>query len=164
MNNYKLLPAPFSQNFLLRSIYLGIINYWDSIFTLYLTWGAFKLACVLFLLFLSVFSLTDTNDSHDSWERRGKHYLSCFPLLPSYKYSFSSSRFPPLLFNLSVCNYQTDSWWGLFSLDLYFICIFIDAIKSELLTFIFQSDIVRIWAHIKISLFCYKSNGLTNWH
>ena len=35
--------------------------------------------------------------------------------------------------------------------DLHFICIFIDEIKSELLTFIFQSDIVRIWAHIELS-------------
>ena len=28
--------------------------------------------------------------------------------------------------------------------DFHAICIFIDAIKSDLLTFIFQSDIVRI--------------------
>ena len=28
--------------------------------------------------------------------------------------------------------------------DLHSICIFIDAIKSDLLTFIFQSDIVRL--------------------
>ena len=46
--------------------------------------------------------------------------------------------------------------------DLHFI--FIDAIRSKLLTFIFQSDIVRIWAHIELSSFYYKSNGLTNWH
>ena len=35
---------------------------------------------------------------------------------------------------------------------LDFICIFMDAIKSELLTFIFQSDIVRIWAHETVTL------------
>ena len=36
--------------------------------------------------------------------------------------------------------------------DLDFICIFIDAIKLELLTLIFQSDIVRIWTYIKLPL------------
>ena len=44
--------------------------------------------------------------------------------------------------------------------DLYFICIFIDTTRSELLNFIFQSDIMKIWAHIKLSLFYYKANGL----
>ena len=59
-------------------IYLSrIINYWGSIFTLYLMWGAFSLVCVLstFFFFLSLFFffsfsvgifLTDTNDSQDS--------------------------------------------------------------------------------------------------
>ena len=41
---------------------------------------------------------------------------------------------------------------------------FIDAIKLELLTLTFQSDIVRIWAHIKLSSFNYKANALTNWN
>ena len=40
-------------------IYLsGIINYWDSILTLYITWGVFSLVCVLsafFPFFLSCF-------------------------------------------------------------------------------------------------------------
>ena len=64
-----------------------IINYWGSIFTLYLTWGMFSLVCVLsgartfflsfllFSLFLSVFYLADTNDSQDSREGRGNN---CF--------------------------------------------------------------------------------------
>ena len=56
-----------SRNY--SQIYLsGIINYWGSILTLYITWGAFSLVCVLsvffsfflsflfFLLFLLVFS------------------------------------------------------------------------------------------------------------
>ena len=45
---------------------------------------------------------------------------------------------------------------------LHFICIFMDAIKSELLTLIFKSDIVRIWVHIKLSPIYYKANALTN--
>ena len=47
--------------------------------------------------------------------------------------------------------------------DLHFICIFIDAVKSELLAVTFQSDILKIWAHVKLSLFYYKVNALTNW-
>ena len=46
---------------------------------------------------------------------------------------------------------------------LHFICIFMNAIKSELLTLTFQSDIVRIGAHIKLSPFYCKTNTLTNW-
>ena len=48
--------------------------------------------------------------------------------------------------------------------DLHFIHIFIDVIKSETLTF--QSDIVKIWAHIKLSPFYYKVNAWTKqeWH
>ena len=46
-----------SRNY--SQIYLsGIINYWGSILTLYITWGAFSLVCVLsvfFLFFLSCF-------------------------------------------------------------------------------------------------------------
>ena len=45
--------------------------------------------------------------------------------------------------------------------DLHFICIVIDAIKAELLTLTFKSDIVRIWALIKLSPFYYKANTLT---
>ena len=43
---------------------------------------------------------------------------------------------------------------------LHFICIFMDAIKSELLTLTFQSDIVRIWVHIKLSLSLLQSKRL----
>ena len=35
-----------------------------------------------------------------------------------------------------------------------------DAIKSELLNLTFQSDIARIWVHIKLSSFYYKANAL----
>ena len=99
-----------------------------------------------FFFFLSVFSVKDTNVSQNSSEWRGNHYFSCFPRPSAHEYPFSFSRLLPLLFNWSICNYQTDNWWGLL------ISIFIDAVKSDL-TFIFQCDIVRIWSHIKLSLF-----------
>ena len=44
--------------------------------------------------------------------------------------------------------------------DLRFFSIFIAAINSELLTLAFQSGIVRIWAHIKLSLFLLQSERL----
>ena len=71
---------------------------------------------LLFLLFLSVFPLTDTNDSQNSREWRGNHHFSCFSLPLAREYSFSLPRFLPLLLNRSICNYQTNSWWDLFSL------------------------------------------------
>ena len=175
VENLKITSSTFLSKFSSEIYLFRIINYWGGIFTLYLTWGAFSLACVLscfsrifflsffffFFLFLSVFSLQDSNDLRDSREGRGNHYFSYFPIPSSY--SFSLSRFLPLSFNRSICNYQTDSWWDLFCLDiLYFICIFIDAIKLELLTFIFHSDIVRIRAQIKVSPFYCRVNGKTN--
>ena len=47
--------------------------------------------------------------------------------------------------------------------DLHFIWISIDANKWELLILSFQSDIVRIWAHIKLLPLYYKTNALINW-
>ena len=112
----------------------------------------FFLSLFSFFLFLLVFSLTDTNDSQDSREGRGNYYFSRFPLPPAHEHSFSSSRFLPLHFSRSICNYQTDSYWDLFSLE---ICILFAS------TFTFQSDIVKIWVHIKLSLFHYKVNALS---
>ena len=99
----------YSQIFLSR-----FINYWDNILILYITWGAFSLFCFLsvfsfFPVFLSVFSLTDTNDSKD---RKFRERESLFF---SFSTSFDSLRFLPLIFTRSICNYQTDSWWDLSS-------------------------------------------------
>ena len=44
----------------------------------------------------------------------------------------------------------------------HFIFVFMDAIKSELLNLTFQSDIMTIRVHIKLSSFYYKANALTN--
>ena len=93
-------------------IYLSrIINYRGSIFALYLTRSVqfglcsicffFLYFVLLFFVFLSAFSLTDTNDSQNGREKRGHHYFSCFPLLPAHEYSFSWSKFLPLLFHRS---------------------------------------------------------------
>ena len=116
--------SKFSSEILSR-----IVNYWGSIFSLYLTWGPFSLVCVLsvffflsfffFFLFLLVFSLTNTNDSKDSKEGRRNHYFSCISLPPAHKHAFSSSRFLPLVFN-----YQTDSWSDLLSLEIWILFAF----------------------------------------
>ena len=105
----------FSRNVLLRSIYLQLLiigvvflHYTIRVLSVFF----FFLSFFYFFIFLSVFSLTDTNDSR---EGRGNHYFSCFLLPLSHKYSFSSSWFLPLLFHRSICNYQTNRWWDLFS-------------------------------------------------
>ena len=55
VENPETTPSTFLSKFY-SEIYLSrIINYWDSIFTLYLTSGAFSLVCVLFVFFLSFF-------------------------------------------------------------------------------------------------------------
>ena len=79
---------------------------------------------LLFFLFLLIFSLIDTNDSWDSRKGKGNPYFLQLP--PTHEHSFSLSIFLPLLLR-----------------DLHFICIFNDAIKLEILTLIFHSDIVR---------------------
>ena len=109
----------------------------------------FGLCCIriffFFFSFLSllVFSLTATNDSQDSRDGRGNHSFSCFPLPPAHEHSFSSSRFLPLLFNQSICNYQTDSWWDFFSLE---ICILFPISLMQL---------SRSW-HFKVTLWGFE--------
>ena len=112
---------------------------------------------LVFFLFLSLFSLTDNNDSSDG-TGEGIIIFLVFHFHPLTNIHFIYWHFY-LFFLLDLFD-RSDSWWGLFSLD---ICIFIDAINSELLTLTFQSDIVRIWVHIKLSPFYYKANDLKNW-
>ena len=95
----------------MRSVQFGLCSV--RIFSFFLS---FFLA---FLLFLSVFSVTDTEDSRGNREGRRNHYFSCFPLPPPHQHWFSSPRFLPPLFNRPNCNYQTESWWLLFSLKLF---------------------------------------------
>ena len=155
-------------------IYLSrFTNYWDSILILYTTWGAFSLVCFIsvffsfflssYFLFLPVFSLIETNDSWDRWDGRGNHYFSRFPLPPANEYSFNSTRFMLLIFTLSICNYQTDSWWDLFSLAIYILFAFLRMLLSRSDWFWHFKLTVRIWAYIKLSLFYYKANALTQW-
>ena len=117
----------------------------------------------IFFSFLSVFSLTDINDSEDRRDGRGNHYFSCFPLPPANEHSFNSSRFLPLIFTRSICNYQTDSWWDLFSLDICILFAFLWMHLSRSYWLWHFKVTVRIWAHIKLSPFYYKANALTNW-
>ena len=95
------------------------------------------------------------------WDGWGNNYF-CFPLPPANEHSFHLSRFLPLIFTRSICNYQTDSWWDVFSLDICILFAFLWMQLNRSLTF--QSDIVRIWVHMKLSPFYFKGNMLTNWH
>ena len=120
VENLETTPSIFLSIFF-REIYLSrIINYWVSVFTSYLTWWAFSLVCVLsvfflyLFFFLSVFSWIDTNDSQDSRAGRRNHYF-CFLLPLANKHLFISSRFLSFLLTQSLCNYQANSWWDLFT-------------------------------------------------
>ena len=101
----------------------------------------------------------------DSRERRGNHYFSCFQLPSANKLSLSSLRFLSLFLLKLIVIPRLIAYETYFPGRFAFFCIFIDAITSELLTLTFQdeSDIVRIWAHIKLSPFYCKTNSLTNW-
>ena len=156
-----------------RSIYLDLliigIVFWyytqrevHSVwFVLYPYFFSFFLSS--YFLFLPVFSLIETNDSWDRWDGRGNHYFSRFPLPPANEYSFNSTRFMLLIFTLSICNYQTDSWWDLFSLAIYILFAFLRMLLSRSDWFWHFKLTVRIWAYIKLSLFYYKANALTQW-
>ena len=102
-----------SRNY--SQIYLSrIIDNWDSAFNAIhnVEFGLFSIRFFFlsFFLFsfLSVFSLTDTNDSQDRRDGRGNHYFSCSLLPPTNEHSFNSSRYLALIFTRSICNYQTD--------------------------------------------------------
>ena len=124
-----------------------------------LQYSYFFLSFLFFLLFLLVFSLTDTNESKD---RTGEGII------------FLVFHFHPLtniylihrdFYHLFLLDLFVITMVGLVNLRyLHFICIFMNAIKSELLTLTFQLDTVRMWAHIKLSSpFYYKANTLKNW-
>ena len=122
-------------------IYLSqISNYWGSIFTSYLTLGMFSLVCALsgfFSFFLFFF-----------------FFLLLFALF-TYIHGRSSSRFVPLLFNRSIWITRLVADEACSSSRFAFYLLIHWCNKSESLTLIFQSDIVRIWAHIELSPFYY---------
>ena len=103
----NLLPALFSRNFLLRSIYHELL----IIGVVFLHYTKREERSVWFLFypyfFLSFFLLFFIFYWYFLWQTLKIHRIS-------------SPQFLPLLFNQSICTYQTDSWWDLFSLE---ICI-----------------------------------------
>ena len=69
VENLETTPSTFFSKFS-SEIYLSrIINYWDIIFTLYLTWGAFSLVCVLvWVCFSFAFSLIYNYQTGRWWD------------------------------------------------------------------------------------------------
>ena len=85
VENLQPTPSSFLSKFSSEFYLSRIINYWGSIFPLYLTWGEFSLVCALSVFFslflssfsflcLSVFSLTDTWQIH-SIEENGERII-----------------------------------------------------------------------------------------
>ena len=115
VENLETTPSTFLSKVSSKIYLLHFINYWSSIFILYLRWRAFNLVFILSALFFFLSSFffffcryscfLDTNYSQDSREGRGNQYFSCFLITPAHEHSFSSSRFVSHLFNRSICNY-----------------------------------------------------------
>ena len=59
------------------------------------------------------------------WDGKGNNYFFCFPLPTTNEHLFNLTRFIPLIFTWSFCNYQTDSWRDLFSLDIWILFAFL---------------------------------------
>ena len=115
VENLETAPGTFLSKVSSKIYLLHFINYWSSIFILYLRWRAFNLVFILSALFFFLSSFLfffcryscflDTKYSQDSREGRGNQLFSCFLITPAHEHSFSSSRFVSLLFNRSICNY-----------------------------------------------------------
>ena len=108
VENLENIPVFYSQNFISKFLYLELLIIGVVFFIIPDVSSVHLYFFIFFFLFLSIFSLKDTNGLEDSRERIGNHF-SCFPLLHSHEYSFGSSKFL-LLFNRYICNYQSDSW------------------------------------------------------
>ena len=93
-NMFNLLIAFFHYT-LFKYFYIipNVMSVWFGLYSIRIFFLSFFL---LLFLFISVFSLTDTNYSQHSRKGRGNHYFSCFLLPPAHEHSFSSSRFLPL--------------------------------------------------------------------
>ena len=148
----------YSQIYLCR-----IINYWDSILTLYITWGTFSLVCflsVFFFLSLSLSSFFLFFYRYFPWQTltipkigetgEGIIIFLVFHFHPLTNIHLTHRNFYHLfLRDLSVIT-------RLMRLALLryldFICIFMDGIKSELLTLTFQSDCEYLSSYQTITL------------
>ena len=100
----------------------------------------FSLSFLFFSFFYRCFPW-QTLTIHNMRRERESNYFSCFPLPPADEHLFNLSSFLPFIFIRSICNYQIDSWSDFFSLNIcIFVCIFMDAIKSEFLTLTFHCE------------------------
>ena len=111
-----------------------------------------SLFLLLFSFFLLVFFLTDINDSQDGKDGIGNHCFSCFPFPLAHEHLFSSPKLLPFLFNQAICNYQTDSWWDFFSLE---ICILFPFLLMQF------SRSNWLW-HFKVTLWGFEL--ISNYH
>ena len=125
--NYSFL-SKFSSEIYLPGIIIGVV-FLPCISSV---WGAviFFVLYPHFLSFLFYFSigifLEITHFTLTFHRIAGKEEgIIIFQLPPAHEHSFNSSRFLPLLFNWSICNCQTCSWWDLFSIDLCILCAFL---------------------------------------
>ena len=164
VENLETTPSTFTSKFSSKIYSSRIIYYWGSIFTLYLTEE--RSAWFVFYPYSSCQYFTCQTITNYRMSGKGEgviiflvlyfHPLANIHLVYRDFYHF-------FLINLFVIITRLIADVTCSSKRFTFYLHFHDAIESELLTLTFQSDIVRIWAHIKLSPFYYKANALTNW-
>ena len=111
----------YSQHFSLEIYLSRVINYWGITFTLCWTWGAFSLVCVLSVFFFSLlffffclyFPWQILTIHRIAGNGEGHHQLTNIQLVYRDLYHFF------------LLDYQTDSWWDLFSLEISILFAFL---------------------------------------
>ena len=121
---WRLFPALFSQNFLRNFLLSRIINYWGSIFTLYLTCGALSLVCVIsvfffflsfcFFFFFYLYFPWQTLTIHKTAETEKVSLLLFFYFYQLTNIHLVVRDFYHFFFLDLFCNHQSNSWWDMF--------------------------------------------------
>ena len=169
VENLETTSSIFLSKFLSETFLPRIIHYRGSIFTLCLTWGAFSLVCALSAFFfpfffvfffyryfswqtLTIHSITGKGEEVLIFHVFHFHLLANIHLVHGdfYRFCLIDLFVITRLIGDETCSPQRFA----------FFWIFVDEIRSELLTLTSQSDITRICAHSKLSTF-YRTNTLT---
>ena len=141
VENLETTPSTFLSKFYFENHLSRIINYWSSIFTLYLTWGEFSLVCFLFVFFFSCFlsSFFFFFYRYFPWQKLTIHTnVFHFHQLTNFHLVHRNFYFFFLVDLFIIARLIADTTCS--PQRLHFLCIFIDAIKSELLALTFQSQ------------------------
>ena len=136
VENLENTPSTFLSKFS-SEIYLSrIINYLGSIFTLYLTWGAFSLVCVLSIFFSFFFFFYWYFPWQTQITAKGEEILIflVFHFKPLTNIHLVYRDFYHFYLNRSIRDYQSDSWFVLRT-DFHFNCILLMSLSRSYINF-----------------------------